>query len=90
MTTIPTKAAVLGYSGVIPFAATAALITMDGADIRLIALAGFLVYGAVILSFLGGVRWRAASSASQRAGQGLVISVLLSLWAAFFVVAAVI
>ncbi|MGD9265724.1 MAG: DUF3429 domain-containing protein [Lysobacterales bacterium] len=80
---IPAKAAVLGYSGLIPFAAAAAVIVLGGAQIRQTALDGFLVYGAVILSFLGGIRWGAASSGAGDRGQGLIFSILPSLWAAF-------
>ena len=83
-TTIPGKAAVLGYAGVIPFAAAAALVTLGTASVRPVALDGFLVYAAVILSFLGGIRWGAASIARTGPGRELVISVLPSLWSAFF------
>ena len=82
--TIPAKALILGYSGVIPFAATAALVALDNAAMRQVALDGFLIYSGVILSFLGGIRWGAASSASSDPARGLVVSVLPSLWAAFF------
>lgn len=82
--TIPRKASVLGYSGVIPFAAAALLVALGNADMRQLALDGFLIYGAVILSFLGGIRWGAAASAGNNAARGLVVSVLPSLWAAFF------
>ena len=82
--TIPKNALILGYSGVIPFAATALLVALGSVELRQLALSGFLVYGAVILSFLGGIRWGAASSASSDPARGLVVSVLPSLWAAFF------
>jgi len=81
---IPLIALILGCSGVIPFAATAALVALDHAGLRQMALDGFLIYGAVILSFLGGIRWGAASSASSKPARGLIVSVLPSLWAAFF------
>ena len=81
---VPRSAAMLGYAGVIPFAALAAIFALSPATLAERALDGFLIYGAVILSFLGGIRWGAAcSSASERAG-ALAISVLPSLWAAFF------
>lgn len=82
--TIPANALILGYSGVIPFAAAAGLVAFGDAGMRQMALDGFLVYSAVILSFLGGVRWGAASSASIVPTRALVFSVAPSLWAAFF------
>ncbi|HAI58677.1 MAG TPA: hypothetical protein DCM32_02200, partial [Xanthomonadaceae bacterium] len=45
-----------------------------------LALKGFLVYSAVILSFLGGVRWGRVM-AGGGAGPGYVLAVLPSLWA---------
>lgn len=81
---IPPNAQILGYSGVIPFAAAAFLVALDSFGMRQAALDGFLIYSAVILSFLGGIRWGAAASASTASGRGLVVSVIPSLWAAFF------
>ena len=48
-TTIPGNAALLGYSGVITFAAAAGLIALGTDDMRPAALDAFLVYAAVIL-----------------------------------------
>jgi hypothetical protein len=45
---------------------------------------GFLIYAAVILSFLGGIRWGAASTAGTTPGRELVFSILPSLWSAIF------
>ena len=81
---IPFRAALLGYSGAIPFAAFSVLVALTNSDLRQVALDGFLIYGAVILSFLGGIRWGAACSDSHEPGRGLLVSVLPSLWAAFF------
>ena len=78
---IPTRAAVLGYSGLVPFAVAAALAALGDARTSQVAVDGFLVYGAVILSFLGGIRWGAASTNGN--GRGLVFAVIPSLWAAF-------
>jgi len=60
---IPASAAWLGGTGVIPFliAAAGALVAADGV-LRGLALQAFVAYSAVILSFLGGVRWGAALS----------------------------
>jgi hypothetical protein len=79
---IPSKAAALGYSGVIPFAAATAIVAFGDDRLRQLALDGFLIYGAVILSFLGGIRWGAASTDVGDPGRGLLLSVLPSLWAA--------
>jgi hypothetical protein len=58
---IPTGALLLGLGGVLPFAAcAAALLVLDDADWRAQAAQALAAYGAVILSFLGGVRWGAA------------------------------
>ena len=78
---IPRAAAALGYGGVAPFAALALAFAFgpDAAAERL--LDGFLIYGAVILSFLGGIRWGAASGVTREQARGLVLSVLPSLWA---------
>ena len=80
---IPRRAALLGYAGVIPFAALAALhvlgLEFAGRD----ALHGFIAYGAVILSFLGGIRWGSAVATGNGRPTGLGFSVLPSLWAVF-------
>jgi hypothetical protein len=44
--TIPKRAAVLGYSGVVPFATAAILVGLDFAGMRQVALEGFLIYSA--------------------------------------------
>ena len=79
---IPRAAAALGYGGVVPFAALAAVFAFgpDAAAQR--SLDGFLIYGAVILSFLGGIRWGAASGAIREHGRTLTIAIAPSLWAA--------
>ncbi|MEJ2385065.1 MAG: DUF3429 domain-containing protein [Xanthomonadales bacterium] len=78
---IPAVPALLGYSGVLPFAALAiAVVLTDGAWQNL-ALRAFLAYGAVILSFLGGIRWGAAARAAQPRNGEYVLAVLPSLWA---------
>ncbi len=82
---IPGIAAFLGYAGVIPFAALALLSFLDFPPAGIDPRHGFLVYSAVILSFLGGVRWGAVASSDAVAMQGLAASVLPSLWAWFVV-----
>ena len=56
---IPAAPLILTLAGLIPFIAAAALIVASGGDVIRQAQAKLvlLVYGAVILSFLGGVRW---------------------------------
>lgn len=58
---IPGGALVLGLGGVLPFAACAgALHLLDEPRLQAEAAQALAAYGAVILSFLGGVRWGAA------------------------------
>ncbi|XP_071119151.1 transmembrane protein 69-like [Haliotis cracherodii] len=52
----PVPALVLGFSGLIPFVSVPVYMTMSQLYMPQIAFAQ-LAYGAVILSFLGGVRW---------------------------------
>ena len=47
----------LGYSGLLPFAAAAALALLGPPPWRGFALSALAAYGAVILSFLGAVHW---------------------------------
>lgn len=75
---IPASAAWLGGLGLIPFGA-AALVTMiaDDSQLRLLALRAFVAYSAVILAFLGGVRWGAALG--EAGWRALSLSVVPSL-----------
>jgi len=70
-------ALVLGWAGVLPFAALAGLAFVPEFHAR--ALSAFLAYSVVILSFLGGVRWGRALAAGAGVGQ-YARSVLPSLW----------
>ena len=54
----------LGYAGLLPFAAAAALALLGPPPWRGLALAALAAYGAVILSFLGAVHWGLALRAS--------------------------
>lgn len=84
---IPTGPALLGYAGVLPFAGLAlAVLVIDGAWQDL-AVRAFLAYGAVILSFLGGIRWGAAARATHPRNGEYVLAVLPSLWAWAFLLA---
>ena len=79
---IPGIARFLGYGGVLPFAAIAVNQVAGGPLSEDFALKVFLSYSAAILSFLGGIRWGAATNLQQAMGRELTISVAPSLWAA--------
>jgi hypothetical protein len=53
---IPAPARILGLAGLIPFVACALLVALSP-ESKADAAAALLAYGAVVLSFLGGVRW---------------------------------
>lgn len=53
----PLAASSLGYLGLIPFIALAALVFIAPEPMRASASFGLLAYGATILSFLGGIHW---------------------------------
>ena len=78
---IPPVAKALGYAGVMPFAVLALVQLFTEGEFASLALQGFLAYGAVILSFLGGIRWGVATRFERLQAGDLVISVLPSLWA---------
>ncbi|MDE3078602.1 MAG: DUF3429 domain-containing protein [Paracoccaceae bacterium] len=78
-TPIPRPALVLGWLGVLPFAALA-LATAAGRLPHEPAATGLLAYGVVILSFMGGAHWGLSMLAPEEAmGRGLTISVLPAL-----------
>jgi hypothetical protein len=90
---VPTAAAWLGGLGLMPFVGLSiASQTIEG-DLKAAAVHGLLAYGAVILSFLGGIHWGAAMTRSiSRTDHGidagrLGISVVPSLvgWASLLV-----
>jgi hypothetical protein len=57
-TELPPWMATLGYAGLVPFAACAVLLlAVPEAGLRSLVERALLGYGAVILSFLGGVHW---------------------------------
>ncbi|WP_425088263.1 DUF3429 domain-containing protein [Stappia sp.] len=80
----PRLSRMLGYAGLLPFLAgalylTAAAFRLVDAQFAAFATLALTVYGAVILSFLGGVRWGIAV-ASARAEAGVFVwSVMPSL-----------
>jgi hypothetical protein len=76
---VPAPAAMLGLAGVIPFAAGALGSFQPGA-LGALAIAALLAYGAVILSFLGGIHWGLAigqrDPSYRRLGVGVVPSLV--------------
>ena len=78
---VPSAAAWLGFTGAIPF--VAGLVGSLAPSLAIVGPYGLLAYGAVILSFLGGVHWGLAMSADS-APLRLAASVAPSLvsWAA--------
>jgi Protein of unknown function (DUF3429) len=68
-TTLPKPAAILGVAGLVPFVACAVQIaTGQPLGPRLIgpALYALTIYGAVVLSFLGGIQWGLAVGSADR------------------------
>ncbi|MEM9603714.1 MAG: DUF3429 domain-containing protein [Pseudomonadota bacterium] len=81
----PQPAKLLGVAGLLPFVASAgALWWFDGA-LWQVAQTALLVYGAVILSFLGGVRWGVALRTADGDWIPWLLSVAPSVWAWFAV-----
>lgn len=81
----PVVAWALGLAGLIPFFGAAAALWVGPPTLRGVALLALLAYAAVILSFLGGVRWGAESARDEGPrATPLILSVLPSLlaWAA--------
>ena len=74
---MPGNSTMLGWLGVLPFLLAWAGIATGYAEI---GLTGFIAYGAVILSFLGGIRW-AQALAGQLPKQDFLYSVIPSLLA---------
>ncbi len=73
----------LGYSGLLPFYAAALWVLWPGAPDRELASAIFVVYGTVILAFLGGTLWGyAVRVPAPLKYQRLVVSNLAALFAA--------
>lgn len=80
---IPRDAALLGFAGLIPFLGLSLLAIAAGGETGALALRGLVLYGAAILSFMGGCRWGFAAAGL---GEGavlkpLAVSVLPALWA---------
>ena len=80
---IPRPAFLLGWLGVLPFAAFALLAATGGVLPRGAAMSGLVLYGAIILSFMGGAQWGLAMVTTRGSpgamGSRLAISVLPAL-----------
>ena len=73
----------LGYSGLLPFYATALWICWPDAPAKALAADAFVVYGTVILAFLGGTLWGYAITVAAPAKYSrLIVSNVVALFAA--------
>lgn len=74
----------LGYAGLVPFVGLCLLTWVVRPDVAPFVHLALVAYGAVIVSFLGGVHWGIAFSKWQAAGAHLAWGVVPSLlaWAA--------
>jgi hypothetical protein len=81
MKEIPSPAFWLGWAGVIPFAAFAALVVAGGSGgiDATTALRALISYGTIILSFMGGVQWGLELSRGDGDGFGFLASVIPAL-----------
>lgn len=79
----PLAALLLGFAGLIPFAggAVALFVTARGPTGDTLLVLPILAYGAVILSFLGGVRWGLAfrEESAERQARAFAYSIVPSL-----------
>lgn len=80
---MPLPARMLGIAGLIPFA-VGALAVNFAPEIKAEAAATLLIYGAVVLSFLGGVRWGFAVLEEEKAGWAAYGSSVVPSLAAWF------
>ena len=90
-TSLPRPAAILGTIGLLPFIALSIQVATElpfGASMTSQARTGLAIYGAIVLSFLGGIQWGLAvasadrSDAWRRYGFSILPSLvaLLGLW----------
>lgn len=82
---MPKPAAMLGFAGAVPFVAGGVGTLIPA--LAIVGPAALLTYGAVILSFLGGVHWGLAMSGERASFGPLGASVVPSLvgWAALLI-----
>ena len=93
MRTLPLSAILLGAAGLLPFLGGSLAALGPDSEISRIAMLALAAYGAVILSFLGGVHWGLGLAAgseqtvrAQRLRFGLGVVPSLIGWAALLVV----
>jgi len=79
MKSIPKTALALGYAGVVPFALFGFNLLTGKPLFIGFALQAFMIYSAVILSFLGGIRWAFAISGQGLSPVGMIFSTVPSL-----------
>ena len=79
---MPREAAVLGWAGVLPFAGFALQAITGGVLAPESAAKGIVIYGAVILSFMGGVQWGLAMMDAEGRSNGLGRGLAISVWPA--------
>jgi hypothetical protein len=82
----PPAALILGAAGLIPFLGLSALVILGQAPFGIAPRPLLAGYGAVIASFLGGLRWGAAAASPEGRGADYAVAVVPSLiaWAALF------
>ncbi len=85
---IPLSNRLLGLAGLIPFWGLAFLIVFTEETSSFHALKALITYGAIILSFLGGIHWGMAVQSIEKAtwsrmGWGVTLSLIG--WAAIFI-----
>ena len=78
MWAVPHSVLVLGFAGALPFV-VAALLAFAGPPSSAAAVTSLLVYGAITLSFMGGVQWGLTMASGQLSIARLGISVLPAL-----------
>jgi hypothetical protein len=80
---VPLPAFILGFLGAVPFVGLALLAVLAGplgsATVEAWALVSLLAYGAIILSFMGGVHWGWAMAAEEPSFERLGLSVVPAL-----------
>lgn len=84
--TAPPAALVLGAGGLIPFLGLSALVILGQSLFGVSPRPLLAAYGAVIASFLGGLRWGAAAASPAGRGADYAVAIVPSLvaWAALF------
>lgn len=75
---IPRPALILGWLGVLPFAALALFAAVDGVVPRAAAADALMLYAAIILSFMGGAQWGLAMTGVDRKAAGMGVRLAIS------------